>query len=320
MSEQLIDVTVVEKTVLAEGIAGIELVAMTGNALPPFSAGSHVDVYLGDGLVRQYSLWNDPSESHRYCLGVLCDDEGRGGSKAVHKLNVGDALKISAPRNNFELDGGAAKSVLLAGGIGITPILSMAQALHNQGADFIMHYCARNSERMAFQELIAASDFADKVQLHFDNGAGEQKFNMDTLSKSPDADTHLYVCGPTGFMDAVLASAKNAWPAAALHREYFSVDANAVEGENRAFQIQISSSGDILDVPADKSIVEVLADIGIEIPTSCEQGICGTCITSVLQGTPDHRDLVLTDEERYDNDQMTLCCSRALTELLVLDL
>jgi vanillate O-demethylase ferredoxin subunit len=183
-----------------------------------------------------------------------------------------------------------------------------------------MHYCARNSERMAFQDLIAASDFADKVQLHFDSGAGEQKFNMDALSKSPDAGTHLYVCGPTGFMDAVLASAKDAWPAATLHREYFSVDANVVEGEDRAFQIQISSSGDVLDVPADKSIVEILADIGIEIPTSCEQGICGTCITPVLQGTPDHRDLVLTDEEHDDNDQMTLCCSRALTELLVLDL
>jgi vanillate O-demethylase ferredoxin subunit len=320
MSEHLIDVTVVEKTVLAEGIAGIELVATMGNALPSFSAGSHVDVYLGEGLLRQYSLWNDPSESHRYCLGVLCDDEGRGGSKAVHMLNVGDALKISAPRNNFELDGGAAKSVLLAGGIGITPILSMSQALHQQGADFTMHYCARNSERMAFQDLIAASDFADKVQLHFDSGAGEQKFNMDALSKSPDAGTHLYVCGPTGFMDAVLASAKDAWPAATLHREYFSVDANVVEGEDRAFQIQISSSGDVLDVPADKSIVEILADIGIEIPTSCEQGICGTCITPVLQGTPDHRDLVLTDEEHDDNDQMTLCCSRALTELLVLDL
>jgi vanillate monooxygenase ferredoxin subunit len=320
MSEHFINVTIAKKTVLAEGIVGIELVATTVGALQPFSAGSHVNVYLAGGLLRQYSLWNDPSESHRYCLGVLCDDKGRGGSKAVHKLNVGDALKISAPRNNFELDGDAAKSVLLAGGIGITPILSMAQALHNQGADFTMHYCARNSECMAFQDLIAASDFADKVQLHFDNGASEQKFNMDALSKSPDAGTHLYVCGPTGFMDAVFASAKDAWPAAALHREYFSLDANAVEGENRAFQIQINSSGDVLDVPADKSIVEVLADIGIEIPTSCEQGICGTCITTVLQGTPDHRDLVLTDEEHDYNDRMTLCCSRALTDLLILDL
>lgn len=320
MTVELIDVTVAAKTTLAEGIAGVELVAANGGALPSFSAGSHIDVHLGEDLLRQYSLWNNPSETHRYCLGVLREEAGRGGSEAVHKLQLGDPLKISAPRNNFELVNDAKQSLLLAGGIGITPILSMAQTLHDNGTGFTMHYCARNSVRMAFQDLIAASDFADKVQLHFDDGAAEQKFNMDVLSQAPADGTNLYVCGPAGFMDAVLASAKGAWPAAALHREYFSADVSAPNGEDRAFKIQIGSTGDILDVPTDKSIIEVLTTIGIEIPTSCEQGICGTCLTPVLQGTPDHRDLVLTEEEHDDNDQMTLCCSRALTDLLVLDL
>ena len=320
MTVELIDVTVGAKTTLAEGITGVELVAANGGALPSFSAGSHVDVHLGEDLLRQYSLWNNPSETHRYCLGVLREEDGRGGSEAVHKLQLGDALKISAPRNNFELDNDAKQSLLLAGGIGITPILSMAQSLHENGANFTMHYRARNSDRMAFQDLISASGFADKVQFHVDDGAAEQKFEMGTLSQTPTIGTHLYVCGPAGFMNAVLANAKDAWPASSLHREYFSADVGAADGEDSAFKIQISSSGAILDVPRDKSIVEVLATIGIEIPTSCEQGICGTCLTPVLQGTPDHRDLVLTEEEHDDNDQMTLCCSRALTDLLVLDL
>lgn len=320
MVEPLIEVTVAAKTTLTNDIVGIELVKTNGDALPAFTAGSHVDVHLTGDLIRQYSLWNNPTETHRYCLGVLNEDGGRGGSAQVHKLDTGSVLKISAPRNNFALSADAKHTLLMAGGIGITPILSMAQTLHDQGADFVMHYCARSSGRMAFQDKISDSDFADKVHFHFDDGEDAQKFNMDELSKIPEGGTHLYVCGPTGFMDAVLACAKDAWSAVQLHREYFSADVAETDGSDSAFQIQLSSTGAILDVPADKSIVEVLAEVGIEIPTSCEQGICGTCITPVLQGTPDHRDLVLTEEEHIDNDQMTLCCSRALADLLVLDL
>ncbi|SLN70678.1 Phthalate 4,5-dioxygenase oxygenase reductase subunit [Roseovarius albus] len=320
MQPLLNDVIIAARSEQTENIVSFELQREDGSALPAFSAGSHIDVVLPGEVIRQYSLWNDPSETHRYCLGVLNEPNGRGGSTAMHGMKQGAKLQISAPRNNFELDPVARRSMLFAGGIGITPILSMAQALHDQGAEFELHYCARAPERMAFRDVLEAAPFSDRVQFHFDNGPKAQKLDLDILTKAPDAGTHLYVCGPTGFMDAVLGSAKEAWLAASLHREYFSADAVESDGEDRAFKIQLNSTGDVLDVPADKSIVEVLAEVGIEIPVSCEQGICGTCLTPVLQGTPDHKDLVLTEEEHEDNDQMTLCCSRALTDLLVLDL
>lgn len=320
MTQPLINVVVAAAKTLAEGIVGFELQRADAGSLPAFTAGAHLDVMLPGDVIRQYSLCNDPSETHRYCLGVLKESDGRGGSAAMHELKKGAKLQISAPRNNFELEPNAQKTLLLAGGIGITPILCMAHALHARGEDFELHYCARNKSRMAFRKQLEDAPYSDRVQLHFDDGSQAQKFDMDMLAKAPEVGTHLYVCGPTGFMDAVLSRAKESWPAAALHREYFSADVADTDGEGRSFKIQISSTGDILEVPAEKSIVEVLADIGIEIPTSCEQGICGTCLTPVLQGTPDHRDLVLTEGEHADNDQMTLCCSRALTDLLVLDL
>ena len=209
---------------------------------------------------------------------------------------------------------------MIAGGIGITPILSMAQALQEQGASFELHYCARNADRMAFREELLSSDFADRVHLHFDDGDASQRFDIDGLSQTPDAGTHLYVCGPTGFMDAVLASATKGWPAEAVHREYFAVDPQESDGADRAFQIKIASTGQIVDIPADTPAIDVLEELGFDIPKSCEQGICGTCITKVIEGVPDHRDFVLTDEEHAENDQMTVCCSRAHSDLLVLDL
>lgn len=320
MTKPPIQVTISSRTNLAEGVVGLELVGANGLPLPSFSAGSHIDVHLKGDVIRQYSLWNDPLETHRYCLGILKEEKGRGGSEAMHDLRVGSSLEISAPRNNFELERDAVTSVFLAGGIGITPILCMAQTLHDQGSDFVLHYCSRTESRMAFQDMLLTSGFADKVHFHFDDGPAEQKFELRSLAKAPMDGTHLYVCGPTGFMDAVLTSAKDAWPASALHREYFTAVAVETDGADRAFQIQIKSTCDKIEIPVDKSIVEVLTDIGIELPVSCEQGICGTCLTPVLQGTPDHRDLVLNDEEHAKNDQMTLCCSRALTDLLVLDL
>ncbi len=320
MDGPLIDVTVSSRESIAQGIVQIELVAPDGADLPAFTAGSHIDVHLGEGLVRQYSLCNDPSETHRYRLGVQKEPDGRGGSAAAHELSEGSTLKISAPRNNFELDGRAKRHVLVAGGIGITPLLSMAQALLASGQDFVLHYCTRSQERMAFRTFLEQPRFCENVVFHFDDGPEGQRFDIAALSAEPEDGTHLYVCGPTGFMDAVLAATRDHWPTASVHREYFTVEAAETDGEERPFRIQIGDGGDILDVPADRSIVDVLADAGIEIPTSCEQGICGTCLTQVLQGTPDHRDLVLTEEEHAENDQMTLCCSRARSDLLVLDL
>lgn len=195
----------------------------------------------------------------------------------------------------------------------------MAQALHSAGASFELHYCARSKDRMAFREALQNSAFSDRVHLHFDDGPEAQQFDFAALAAAPDSGSHLYVCGPGGFMDAVLSAAEPAWPAGTVHREYFAADISG-DGEDRAFKIQIASTGQVVDIPAGRPAVEVLAELGFDIPTSCEQGICGTCITKVLEGVPDHRDLVLTEEEHAENNQMAVCCSRAVSDLLVLDL
>lgn len=317
----LFPVRVARKTVEALDICTFELVSPDGGALPPFAAGAHIDVEVKPGLVRQYSLCNDPAESHRYLIGVLRDQASRGGSVGMHTgVNEGALINISAPKNHFALAHEAGRSLLLAGGIGVTPILCMAERLSSTGADFRMHYCTRSKDRTAFFGRIQDSAFADRVHFHFDDGAPDQKADLAALLATPDADTHLYVCGPGGFLDAVISTAKRlGWADGNIHFEYFSapVDANA---QSAAFEVQIASSGRVIPVAADRSVLLALADAGIELPYSCEQGVCGTCLTRVIDGTPDHRDAYLTDAEKAKNDQFLPCCSRARSPRLVLDL
>jgi vanillate O-demethylase ferredoxin subunit len=321
MNPASLSVRVERKTQEALDICTFELVDTSGKPLPAFSAGSHIDVQLPGGLTRQYSLCNDPQESHRYLIGVLKDPATRGGSKAMHEaVNVGDTLTISAPRNHFPLAHEAAHSLLLAGGIGVTPILCMAERLAIAGASFEMHYATRSRERTAFHERITRSAFAPKVQFHFDDGAQEQKLQLATLLAAPKAGTHLYVCGPKGFMDAVLKTARDqGWPEPQIHFEYFGAEVKA-SADDGSFEVRLASSGKTVLIPKDQTIVAALAAAGVEILTSCEQGVCGTCITRVLEGVPDHRDLYFTPEEQAQNDQFTPCCSRSKSPLLVLDL
>jgi vanillate O-demethylase ferredoxin subunit len=313
-------VTVVRKQDEAEGIASFELARADGGALPAFSAGSHIDVVLPNGLTRQYSLCNDANENHRYRIAVLRDAASRGGSAGMHDLvKEGDALAISEPRNHFPL-AHAKRTVLLAGGIGVTPLLCMAQRLAAIGADFEMHYCTRSPARTAFRDEIAQSPFASRVQFHFDDGDAAQKFDAKAALAQPLAGTHLYVCGPTGFIDHVVSTAKaQGWPAEQVHLEYFGAAPQDSAGDG-AFEVKIASSGKTIRIAADQTVVQALAAQGIEVLTSCEQGVCGTCITRVLEGECDHRDLYFTDEEKAKNDQFTPCCSRAKTSVLVLDL
>lgn len=303
----------------AVGICSFELVSHDGETLPAFTAGSHIDVHVAPGLVRQYSLSNDPSEKDRYRIAVLREEASRGGSAGMHdNIAVGQILRVSPPRNHFPLTD-APRSLLLAGGIGVTPILSMARALHAQGKTFEMHYCGRSLNRMAFVEEIGASGFARFVSLHADD-MPEQRLDLPALLAGAPDSTHLYVCGPGGFMDHVLATARaHGWLEARLHREYFAGSVKALASDG-IFTVRLASTGLTCDVPADRTIVEVLAAHGIDVPTSCEAGVCGTCLTRVLEGTPDHRDTFLTDAERAASDQFTPCCSRSLTPLLVLDL
>jgi vanillate O-demethylase ferredoxin subunit len=309
-------VRVARKLVEAPDICSFELVAADGGALAPFSAGAHIDVHVG-GVVRQYSLCNDPTETHRYLIAVLKDEKSRGGSVAMHGLNEGQTLAISDPKNHFALAHDARHSLLIAGGIGITPILCMAERLARVGASFDMHYCTRAADRTAFARRIRASAFADRVAFHHDDA---QKLDAVHAIGAPSEQRHLYVCGPTGFMDWILGTARaQGWPQERLHREYFAaapVDTSA----DGSFEVQIASSGAVIRVAAGQTVVAALAAVGIERPTSCEQGVCGTCLTRVLEGTPDHRDMYLTPDEQSRGDQFTPCCSRSKSARLVLDL
>jgi vanillate O-demethylase ferredoxin subunit len=321
MSDAILNATVSRKWQEAQDIYAFEFVSADGNALPAFSAGAHIDVHLPGGLIRQYSLCNDPASTQRYHIAVLRDGNGRGGSRAIHdEVEQGDVLKISAPRNHFPLAHGAPHHLLIAGGIGITPVLCMAERLYHAGEAFDLHYCARSRERTAFVSRIAASPFSERTTFHFDDEAPAQHFDIAaTLANAPSG-SHLYVCGPRGFMDAVLAEARRQqWDENRLHYEFFGA-AVQQSAADAAFKVRIASSGATIDVPAGCTVIEALASNGVEVLTSCEQGVCGTCLTRVIEGQPDHRDAYLTEEEKAAGDQFLPCCSRSLTPLLVLDL
>ncbi|WP_277964556.1 PDR/VanB family oxidoreductase [Pseudomonas sp. RIT-To-2] len=316
----MIEVVVTSRNDEALDICSYELTCAQGQPLPAFSAGAHIDVHLPGGLVRQYSLCNHPEERHRYVIGVLKDSASRGGSQALHgQVQRGARLMISEPRNLFGLVPDARRSVLFAGGIGITPILSMAEHLAQSGGEFELHYCARSRERAAFVQRLEASPFAAQVHLHFDEEPSSALDAARVLA-NPQPGQHLYVCGPGGFMQHVLDSARaQGWSDAQLHREYFAAAPQDTAGDG-SFAVRLASSGQAFQIPADKTVVQVLESHGVEIPVSCEQGVCGTCLTRVLEGVPEHRDLFLTEAEQAANDQFTPCCSRARSAVLVLDL
>jgi len=318
MTSELLTVKVAKKQQEAEGVITLELVDPSGKSLPTFTAGSHIDFHLpSTGNIRQYSLWNDPSETHRYCLGILRDPQSRGGSLEIHGgVKEGDLIKISQPRNHFHLQEAPERFILLAGGIGVTPLLSMAQRLHTLGKDFEFHYCSRSEERTAFVDFIKNSDFSDKVKFHFDDSGDEQLLDIPGLVSSQPDSANLYVCGPQGFMDTVIDAASS-WDPSAVHREYFGVEE---AHENDAdFKVMINSTGQVIDIPEDSTITEVLEQYNINIPVSCEQGVCGTCMTQVVEGEIEHHDYYLTDPERDAGDVIIACCSRA-KGTLVLDL
>jgi len=322
MIRQWLSAKVVSKKAEAQDIVSFELADPAGRTLPPFGAGAHIDVEVNEGLIRQYSLCNHPAEQHRYLIAVLKDPTTRGGSLAMHeRIREGDLIHISEPKNHFPLAASAKKSLLFAGGIGVTPILCMAERLAQTHADFEFHYCARAIERMAFVDRIKQSAFADKVNFHLDNGPDAQKLDIKRVLGKPQDGVHIYVCGPTGFMNWVLTAAQDAgWPDEQVHREYFAAAALPAGLAAGEFEVQIASTGVTYLVPADKPITKLLREHGIDIPTSCEEGVCGTCLTRVLEGEPDHRDVFLSKKERARNDQMLLCCSRAKSRKLVLDL
>jgi len=304
---------------LAEGINAYELVDLNGLILPEFLPGSHIDLYLDNGLIRQYSLCGDPSDRFRYTVGVLREQAGRGGSAYIHDtLRVGSMIKVSAPRNNFRLVL-AQNYLFIAGGIGITPVLPMLRAVRKSGAAFRLFYCTRSPERTAFRDELRAFCDDESVVIHHDNGDPARGLDLTKILADHVLGTRLYYCGPPGLM-AAIARACAHWPANAVHFEHFSAQSQAKNESrtNSPFRIKIVETGAEYEVAADETIVNVLRCHGINVDTSCEEGYCGTCMTRYTAGEPDHRDTVLDAESR--RSYMLICCSRSMTPLLELDI
>ncbi len=312
----LINATITRRDDQTDEIAVFEISATDGSALPAFEAGAHIDVVVGPELIRQYSLSNAPGETS-YRLGILNDPESRGGSRQIHaELKAGAAVQISAPRNHFPLDMDAEHSLLIGGGIGITPMIAMAYALKAAGKSFELHYCSRSQSKAAFLEELER-EFGDCLALHFDDAGEANRIDPKALASARPG-THLYVCGPSGFMDWVIEQGKAAGlPEKQIHFEYFNAEVD-ISGE--AFEVYAEASDVTVQVGPNESIASALKAAGVKVLMSCEEGVCGTCICDVSEGTPDHRDHFLTDEEKEDNDQIALCCSRAKTSRLVIDI
>lgn len=319
-TDAMLQVRVLKKINEAIDIQSLELGSVDGSALPPFTPGAHIDVHVTPSIIRQYSLLNGPSETAIYRIAVKLEPQSRGGSRRVHDdIQVGQVITISAPRNNFPLHADAPFSLLLAGGIGITPILGMARHLQAQGRPFALHYFTRAPEHTAFRALLAESGMATSVHFHEGVEFAQVESSLREILGARGEGARLYMCGPRPFMDLV-ATLSAGWPAGTVHREDFSADPAALMQEGDTFKVKLARSGGVYEVPAGESIVDVLARHGIEVNVSCQQGICGTCLTAVLEGTPDHRDMYLTDDEKEEGKQMTPCISRSKTPLLVLDL
>lgn len=313
MQKTLIDVVVTGRAALADDIVAIDLEAIDGGRLPIFEAGAHIEAHIADRLVRPYSLCNAPHERHRYRLGVLRDANSRGGSEAIYQdWIVGHRLKVSQPRNLFPMVEEATQSILVGGGIGITPLISMAHRLDALRRPFQLHYGVRDISRAAFLAELCGSPFADRTHVHF---SAHRRFSVAEDVGAPCAGAHLYVCGPQAFMDHVIAEARLlGWADDQIHFEYFDVDIDMV---GMPFVVE-TADGKSFDIPPDRSIADILTENGYDIDISCEKGICGSCILDVVSGTPDHRDHYLTDEEKSRNDCMAVCCSRARSDRLLL--
>lgn len=305
----------------AQHILSFELVPIDpATALPAFTAGAHIDVHLPGGLLRSYSLLNDPQETHRYRIGVNRDAHSRGGSRFMHEqLRTGTVLAIGAPRNLFEMDKSSPFNVFIAGGIGITPMLSMIARSQALGTPWRLHYAARTRQHAGFLDMLARyheQPGAD-VQLNFDQEPGGRMLDLNAVIAALPEGAHVYACGPQPLL-AAYEQATASLPPARVHREYFAAkEAAATDG---SYTVTLARSQRTLQIQPGQTLLDGLIAIGAEPTFSCQQGICGTCEVKVLQGTPDHRDMVLTDAEKAANDRMMVCCSGAQSARLVLDL
>jgi vanillate O-demethylase ferredoxin subunit len=305
---------------VAEDIAALELAAAGGATLPAFGAGAHIDLHLAPGLVRSYSLLNDPAERHRYVVAVNKDPASRGGSRHVHEsLRAGQRITVSEPRNHFPLVEDAPLVALVAGGIGITPLLSMIRRLVALNRPWRLFYSARTRAKCAYlaEVMALAQQSRGMVELHIVDERGGSLPDIAAMVNTVPLDAHLYCCGPVPMLQAFEQA--TAWrPAGQVHVEYFSAQQEAAVAGG--YEVVLQRSQRSLRIDAGKSILDVLLANGVDVPYACQEGVCGACQTGVLQGTPDHRDSYLSPREKSKGDTIMLCCSGCTSGTLVLDL
>ncbi|KAA3441665.1 oxidoreductase [Mesorhizobium sp. SARCC-RB16n] len=310
-------VTVARKWPAADGIAGFELRPIKG-LLPTFQPGAHIDVHMPNGEIRQYSITNGPGETDSFVIGVKLERDSKGGSKCMHEtVREGDVLAISEPRNNFPLRRDAIKTLFIAGGIGITPLLAMAQALKNQELTHELHYFAQGKEHLAFSDRLQR--LGGSLVPHLGLTPEQTGAKLREMLSSYQNGMHLYVCGPGPMLEAARrTAAEQGWPDTAVHFEYFK-NTNKID-DSSSFEVALARSCLTLKVPAGKTIMQVMRENGIDVPSSCEQGACGTCMATVIEGEPDHQDVYLNDAERKAGTRIMTCVSRAKSARLVLDI
>jgi ferredoxin-NADP reductase len=308
------DLVVTESVVVADDVVALTLTAGDGSPLPPWTPGAHIDLVLGEDLVRQYSLCGSPGDRGTWRLGVLRTPDSRGGSQAVHAdLHDGAMVRVRGPRNHFPLVA-SPRYLFIAGGIGITPMLPMIAEAEAAGADWRLLYGGRTRASMAFVDDLTA--YGDKVTLVPEDERGV--LDLDAELGEPQEGTLVYACGPSGLLDAVEKRCTT-WPPGSLHLERFSVRAAAPTG-NTEFELVLQRSGLTLSVPADQSVFDVCKQAGVSVVGSCLEGVCGTCETDVVDGDVDHRDSILNEDEREANETMMICVSRCRSAQLTLDL
>ncbi|MGW0036798.1 cytochrome P450 [Gordonia sp. NPDC003376] len=331
------EVRIVERTPVAVGVLAFGFERVDGGALPDFEPGAHIDVEVRPGTVRQYSLCGDIGDTERYRIAVKLEAESRGGSASLHRdLQIGDTLTVSKPRNLFRLDEEGPRPVLFAAGIGITPILPMVRRLYERGADFVLHYSARSREHAAFIDELSVPGLTDHVRMHISegdvrmhisegdvrmhisDGPGGGRLDIRAALEQLGRESTIYVCGPGDFTEAVMSEATDlGWDEDRMVVERFTANSSSTD---TPFTLMAARSGRSIEVPSGLTALEALERAGIPAPSSCRAGVCATCLTRVVDGIPDHRDLVQTDAEKMTDARMALCCSRSLTPELVLDI
>jgi phthalate 4,5-dioxygenase reductase subunit len=301
---------------IADGIHMLEFRDAGGQPLPEFSAGAHITIQAPSGLLRKYSLCNAPAERDRYLVAVKREANGRGGSiDLVDHVKAGDQLMVAPPVNDFRLPPRAQEFLFIAGGIGITPIMAMIRQVRTEGKRFRLFYCTRSPETTAFLDELSAPELKDQVTIHYDGGDPARSLDLRPILQERKNREHLYCCGPRPLMETVRRMTDH-WSSAAVHFEAFS-DAETHKPTDKPFKVKLARSGAVIEVPMTKTILEALREHGLEVPSSCETGTCGTCRTKLIAGVADHRDLVLAEHERADT--IMICVSRARTDEITID-